>query len=163
MATLPELVALSDTIDIGGEKYVIGVLTARDYAEIERRILSNRADPIAVARALSDGLPPDERREILMRAYDDGTKARRVTARELDEWMQSLGGVQFTFWLCVRKSRPSMTLDQAGELLDQLGQQSVLELMNHASGLPEANPTTPTQVDQTPETLPFPGDSGTDA
>ncbi len=142
---LPELVALEDTVRIGGEEFTFSPLTARDYAEIERRITASRGDPIAVAKRLAADLPADERRAILEKAYDDAMRARHVTAVELDEFMASVDGLVFCFWLSVRKKHPDVTLERAGELLETLGNEALRELMQKASGLPSPNPMPPTQ------------------
>jgi hypothetical protein len=121
METLGALTALGSQVTIGGEAYCLRPLTRRDWALIEERIISQRGDPIEAAKRLAKDAPEAIARSLLEDAYRDAKRAQAVTAGELDAWRVTLDGVVFQFWLQVRKERPEITEDRAGELLEQFG------------------------------------------
>jgi hypothetical protein len=143
MASIEELVQAEDVVTIGSERYTLRPLVARDYATIKTEIRKGRPDPIEQAKRLAEGLTPDERREIFRQAYDAALHTRDVTARELDEWMASLDGAVFCFWLSVQKAHPDVSLQRAWELMETLGQEALREVAANHNGMPKANPTIP--------------------
>jgi hypothetical protein len=150
MASLTELTTMEDTVSIGGVKYTFSPIDAVGYAEIYREIKKGRPDPIAAARQLAEGLPAEERREIFKQAYNDALRARDVTARELDEWMATIEGCIYCFWLTIRKAHPAIDYEMAKRLVEQLGKEALLEIVSDNNGLPEVNPSMPTQEQPTP-------------
>ncbi len=128
MPSLQALTGLGSEVTISGETYALGPLNRSDWAEIERRIISLRPDPIQAARELARGAPVEVAKEILTQAYRDMQKAVTVTAGEMDDWGKTLDGMVFQFWLQVRKTRPEVTEDQAGELLETAGKEYIDDL-----------------------------------
>jgi len=145
MANLEELTALEDHVTIDGTVYTLRPTDATDHALIEREVKKGRVDPIAVARQLTEGLPAEERKEILSRAYDDAMRARNVTADELEQWTATLPGALFCFWLSIRKAHPEIDYDRSCKLVAKFGEDCVRAAMPTLLGMPTEDPLTPTQ------------------
>lgn len=168
MASLEDLIAPDGPLTIGGQKYTLTRLRAKDYALVYQEITSTRADPVVVAKRLAEGLTPELQEKILAQAYDDAVRARHVSARELDEWRSSLPGFLFCFWLALRSKHPEITLKRATELAEQFGEETMADILAKSSGMPAGNSSSPTQTktQTTPgpvTTGPSPGNSGSDA
>lgn len=145
MRALEELTAAEGTQVIGGKEYTLTPLTMRDYGKVMKRIRGERGDPVEVAKRLCKGLPADERRVILDRAFTEATKAKHVTAEELDTWKFSIPGFCFCFWLMLLPKHPELSEEDAVQLVEQLGEESMAEIMSKGDGLPEGNPESPAQ------------------
>jgi len=123
------LASLDQPITIGEKTYRLGQLTFRDKMKIHERILSLRSDPLAVAAEMAGLLEPEQRQAFVEKAYADATKARQVTAREMDEFEHSLPGYAFCFWLSLQKHHPDISEDQAADLLDRYAQDTLREVV----------------------------------
>jgi len=149
MKSLEELTAAEDTRVIGGKTYTFTPLTMRDYGRIIKRIKAERGDPVEVARRLIEqlgqGLSAEDKKSIIDRAFTEGTKAKHVTAEELDTWKFSIPGFVFCYWLMLLPKHPELTEDDAQRLVEQLGEESMAERMAASDGLPEGNSESPTQ------------------
>lgn len=143
MRTLAELTAADSQMTIGGKVYTITPLSMRDYGKITQRITSERGDAVKVARELCEGLPPEDRKAILDRAFTEATRAKHVTAEELEAWRWSIPGFCFCFWLMLLPKHPELTEDDTVRLIEQLGEESMAEIMAAGDGLPEGNPASP--------------------
>ncbi len=143
MASPEEVMATEQTQEIGGKTYTLKPLSNADFGLISREIKSERGNPAAVAADLVKIATPEERERILDRAYEDSIRARHVTARELDEWVSSLPGFIFCFWLMLRPAHPEVTREGAGKLLEQLGEDEWAKIWDKTSGLPEGNLPSP--------------------
>lgn len=129
MTKLSDLFAADETVTIGGREYELSPLRQVDQRKIEQRILSKRRDPAELVRQLAPEMSPEERREFFERAYTDSLRAQHVTASEFDEFYQSIEGAAFCFWLAIRKHHPEITEDQAGDLLEQFGTETLDEIL----------------------------------
>jgi len=127
------LSALGTEVTIGGTKYPLRILTRHDWALIEQRILSLRGDPAAVAARLAASAPPEIARELYLKAYDDGVKARIVSADEHDAWQTTLEGLAYCFWLAVNPEEPekraTVSEDDAMILLQRLTEESIRKVV----------------------------------
>ena len=143
MRTLAELTAAESQLTIGGKSYTITPLSMRDYGKITQRITAERGDPVKTARELCEGLPPEDRKHILDRAFTEATRARHVTAEELEAWRWSIPGFCYCMWLMLLPRHPDLTEDDVQGLIEQLGEESMAEVMAAGDGLPEGNSASP--------------------
>ena len=145
MRALEELTAAESTRVIGGKTYTFTPLRMCDYGRIMKRIKSERRDPVEVAKQLCEGLSAEEKKPIIDRAFTEATKAKHVTAEELDTWKFSIPGFAFCFWLQLLPKHPELTEEDAQRLVEQLGEESMVDLMVENDGLPVGNSESPTQ------------------
>ena len=115
---LDDLVAGEETWELEGKTYRLGKLDFADQAEITKRILSKRGDPMKAASRLLAICEPGERKDILARAYDDETRIKQVTPNEYDDFTHSVEGYVLTAWLALRKHHPDITEEEAGRLIE---------------------------------------------
>lgn len=152
MLTLDQLIQADRPFSVGGKTYQLSQLPTTDYDLIQQRILSKRRDPTEVARALAVGMSEEERKELFARAYDDALRARQVTAAELDEYLVTVEGAVFFFWLSLRKQHPEITEAEAGTLLQAKGKEILDEIIQRLQQqFPEATAEQITQVAITQE------------
>lgn len=117
--SLSDLAAAETVCAIGGRAYRLAPLRVRDFAEMERLVLASRPDPLAVVRAKLDGLPDHLQRHLLTAAWHEARRAHRVSIDELAEWMNTLAGQVYAFWLSIRRNHPEITREEAEALYDQ--------------------------------------------
>ncbi|MHB9048973.1 MAG: hypothetical protein ACYC35_23900, partial [Pirellulales bacterium] len=134
MDGLSELTAAPVTWTIGGRQYRVAPLRARDYGEMERQVLAARPDPLELVKTKLAGLPERLQERLLIAAYEDARKGARVSAGELAEWMGTIPGRIFQFWLGLRQNHPELTLEAAGELLRQAGEEREANATNTPPG-----------------------------
>lgn len=131
MTGIEELTAIEETVTIDGKEWTVKPLDGGDYARIKKRILSERANPHQAAREMTELFKtPEERMEFAKWAFDAVVKAQRVSARELDEFMSSIEGACYCFYLALREKHPGVTEDQAAKLLEHLGQQKLQSVLS---------------------------------
>jgi hypothetical protein len=136
------LVAAADvTWTIGEREYRLSPLRLADYAEMERHIVAARSDPLELVRGKLAELPEPLQRHLLSAAYDDLRRGPRVTLAELADWMDTLAGQAFTFWLAVRRNHPHIGRDEALALFDQArGERADMRRrLNEVCGAPPGN------------------------
>lgn len=120
MDGLHELTAALASIEIDGQAYRLSPLRARDYGEIERRILSGRPKPLDVVLPRLAGLPEPQQRLLLELAYKDERAGSRVSLDEMHEWLSTVEGRVYRFWLMLRREHPDVSLEKAEDLLLRL-------------------------------------------
>ena len=116
-----------------------------DYGRIIKRIVAERGDPVEVAKRLCEGKSAEERKAIIDRAFTEATKAKHVTAEELDTWKFSIPGFVFCFWLQLLPKHPDLTEDDSQRLVEQIGEESMATIMAEGDGLPAGNSESPAQ------------------
>ena len=116
MATLEDMTASPEEVTIGGDTYTVTPLPARDYGRIYKKIRELRPDYEMVAHKLAEGCTADERRRIFDRAWGEATKAKVISAGELKEYMLSIEGSAYCFWLSLQPCHPDITIERATEL-----------------------------------------------
>jgi hypothetical protein len=117
---LHELTAAAASIDIDGQTYRLSPLRARDYGEIERRMLIGRPKPLDVVLPRLTGLPEPQQRLLLELAYKDERAGARVPLGEMHEWLSTVEGRVYRFWLMLRREHPEIPLERAEDLLLKL-------------------------------------------
>ena len=141
MDGLHEMTAAESVWSIGGKEYRLAPLRLRDYGEMERRILAGRPDPLEVARSKLEGLAEPLQKHLLSAAYDDARRGGRVSIGELSEWMDTVEGRVYQFWLAARRNHPEVTLDEADALLCQAAAEHdhMQRQLQESGGLPWGN------------------------
>ncbi len=156
MATARDLIQIGANVTIGGKQYELGELNAADYALCEEEIVKDRpsrgeireAGAVMIA-ALPVGDP--DRSEIARETFKQVNAWRRVTAGEVNEWKVTPRGFIFGFWLMIRKKHPGIDLEEAFRLVDILGNESMQEIADTLSGMPEGNSPGPAAEKTTEE------------
>ena len=118
-----QLFAAPDSATIDGVEYTLAQLAGDDWAKIKKRIVSQRAAPEDVVARLAPYAPPDVAKALFERAYDDALHLNRVTPKEESDWLDTLEGTQYQFFLSINKGQPDITEARASELLAQLAQE----------------------------------------
>lgn len=131
-------------IEIDGEKYRLGALTLDDHAEAEAYLLSFKKDPLEAIRLSLAKLPPAMQQKAIDSAVKQAASGwQRVTASEMDEWVNSLDGKAWLFWKCLQKHHEEIDTFEKGralfrKLLDATTLKAVELAMDRASGLPQS-------------------------
>ena len=94
-------------IKICGEDVLLDGMTIQDYGAVEQEMLKRRREPIAIVAPYLEQMPEAMAEKLLNRAYKDSKSANRVSAEELQEWIDSLEGVSFCFWLKLEQRYPN--------------------------------------------------------
>ena len=142
---LHELTAAPLTLDVGGRTYLLSPLRARDYGEIERRMLLDRPKALDIVLPRLAELNEQQQRHLLELAYRDERAGNRVSLEELQQWLTTVEGRLYKFWLMLRRAQPQLTLDDAEELLlqsasaDDAQQTSAQRAIESSSGMPVGN------------------------
>lgn len=100
-----------------GRTLRLSQLRLRSYAEIEAEVLRRKPSPLDVVAPTVRDMPLEQAKYLLGLAYDDSLKARRAEPREIDEFLSTIDGLAFTFWLAVRDAHPDVTQEQVSEWL----------------------------------------------
>ena len=117
---IDELLATPGTCKVGGVEYTLSPLVGTDWAKIKKRIVSQRASPEEVVAKLAPLAPPEVAKALFEKAYDDAININRVTSAQEDEWLKTLEGMQYQFFLSLVKSHPQTTEEKASELLEKM-------------------------------------------
>jgi len=94
MDAVSRVFAAPTTLSLGGREFRVEARLAKHYAEIADRLLSQRPNPLEVARrnlALFDGSPEIQDR-LLSIAMAEATRAKSVTWAEMSEYLNSQTG-----------------------------------------------------------------------
>ncbi len=143
MDGLHQMVSTETEIVIDGTAYRLMPLKAKHYAQIERRLLELRPDPLEAVRQRLDGLPEHLQRHLVGLAYDRLLRGARVAADELWEWMNGHEGTCYVLWLSLRENHPDLTLEDCRGLVDSANQdqlESIQQKLDQANGLTVGNP-----------------------
>ena len=124
-------------VEIDGRQYELSPLQIKDFGAIEHHLLSKRVNPVEQVIPLLSGLTPDQQKVLLQEAYRELRATNKVPASEVAKWMDSMDGVGFTIWLCLRKKHPEMTLERIEAWVQREGDRALAELVarrDQASG-----------------------------
>lgn len=129
-------------VTIGGTQYRLAPLRLVDYATIERHLLANRRDPLALVLANLAGLEEPLQRRLLELAYDDARRGARISHAELLEWLDTHAGKIYQLWLALRRAKPELTLTDVERMLGEASAAEEAELrpaLEAAAGDPWGN------------------------
>lgn len=119
MPDIDMLTAIGEEITVAGKPYRLGVMDRTDWALVKERILSLRADPVDVVTRLAANATPEVAEKLYVKAYDDATRAKIVSGRDFDEFVYSIEGQQFVFWLRMKKCHPVTSETEASRVQAQ--------------------------------------------
>jgi hypothetical protein len=141
---LDTLTAAPLTIELGGRPLRIAPLTIADLGELQAwinaQLIANAPDPIAIARRLAEGFPPEVQSELLREAYRDARDAReaRPTApigtSEAFAVTGTAAGVKEILALALRKHQPDLTAEDLDGIVGSLLPGDLDYLFAHAFG-----------------------------
>lgn len=118
-AGLPSIPSPTRTITLGGRTLTLRALRVEDHAELMRWV---QARVVSLARRAAEGLPRDERIELLQAAIREASRLT-LTSPDTIRVLGELEGATRLLWLCVRQEHPD--LDQAA-LLNLLSDPSTI-------------------------------------
>lgn len=119
MSNIEMLTAIGEEITVAGRPYRLGVMDRTDWALVKERILSMRADPIETIKRFPTNIPKDVYKSLCEKAYDDAIRTKIVSGRDFDDFVYSVEGQQFVFWLRLRKCQPGMSETEASRVQAQ--------------------------------------------
>lgn len=136
-------------IDVGGERFRLGMLTINDWALIANEVRKLRPDPIAVAAAMCARLESrDEKVFILERAWSEARRAQVVPEAEVAAWSLTPEGAAFMLWLAVLHYHPEQSREVVESWIKPFAEdgygrnlREVVELVNLVHAKPPAGPT----------------------
>ena len=109
-------------VTIGDETYTLRPLTVGIYAEMESYVVSRRPDPLAVASEAVKSLPPSQHDAVWKAAMNQAVNARIVTADESAAFENSVDGLAWKVWQCLKQDHPEIdSVKAATELLIKAG------------------------------------------
>jgi flagellar biosynthesis/type III secretory pathway protein FliH len=142
-----QLFAAPENPTIGGKQYTLSPLVGDDWAKIKKRIVSQREAPEDVVAKLAPFAPPEVAEKLFQKAYDDAMHLNRVTANEENEWLETLEGMQYQFYLSIAHAHPEIDEAKAAELLAQLAEEHLSRVVKHLGDrFPDATPQQITEV-----------------
>lgn len=132
MEHLGALTAIGSELKIEGVQYHLRTLGVKDWARIQERMNSLRGDPVEAARRLAKDAPEAIARSLLEQAYVDAKRMQTFLPGEVDEWLRTIEGLLFGFWLMLNtydsihnQSQPDLTEERVCQLYDKLGNEAI--------------------------------------
>jgi len=104
-------------VDIQGVVYTLRPLTVGVYASMESYIASRRPDPLAIASEAVKRLPPNQHAAVWDAAMKNAVTARTVTAEEAATFENSIDGLSWKLWQCLRQDHPEINSPEAARAL----------------------------------------------
>ena len=110
-------------IPIGDKTYRMRPITIGDYAAMEAYIASQRPDPLAVASEAIKSLPSAQHDAIWKAAMERAVANRIVTSAEAKAFEDSVDGLAWKMWHCLKKEHPEIdSIEAARNLLIEAGE-----------------------------------------
>jgi hypothetical protein len=101
-----------DEIELQGRTLRVGRLRVRHLLEIERKLLSERRDPLEAIIARWNDVSEAQRRELLEAAFEHLSRPPAVGLAEIVAWMNAPSGTAFALWLVARELQPELTWEE---------------------------------------------------
>lgn len=144
--SLESALASPRTVRIKGRDLTIRPFRMRDFGELKRWVNEQIPHPVKAAKEVADmfGLTPEERSNLVIRAYEDVKQGEyALDDPKCLKIMESPLGLAFTLWLGVRRDQPEMTLDDAIDLVGDLDMNAIRDLVEFIQGVDPGLPTSP--------------------
>lgn len=110
-------------IHIGDTDYTIRPLTVGVYAEMEAYIVAQRGDPLLVAANAVEKVPPQHHAAIWDAAMKQAVSGRTVTAEEASAFENSVNGLSWKVWQCMKRDHAEIdSVEAARNLLLEAGE-----------------------------------------
>jgi hypothetical protein len=136
--SIDRLTATPTTIEMGGRTLRLAPLTLSDMGALQAWIHAQLPDPIALARRLAEGMPPEVQTELLRDAFRHALAARKthlLGTPEADEMIATLPGFVQVLSLMCRANHPELTPDDLAPLVGGLGRDEINRITLHAFGI----------------------------
>lgn len=118
---------------INGKEYTLRPITIGIYSEMEAFIVSRKPDPLAVASEAVKRLPSSQHDAVWKAAMSQAVNNRTVTADETSAFENSVDGLAWKVWQCVKHDHPEIkSLQDAKALLIEAGEEHFEELARAA-------------------------------
>jgi hypothetical protein len=116
-------------ITAGGKQYKLAPLKQGVYADLEAFVASSRSNPMALAVEACKAAPTEQHETIWRAAMREASRARVVTAEEIQEFEASIRGLGWKLWACLQKfhAEEFKTPDDALRLVEQASAENRLE------------------------------------
>lgn len=114
MDGIGEAIGAGFTITLDGKKLMLGMPTLEDYGFInnEVKLRKRKAHVDLVAQMysyVSEGVMPiEEWRRLMNDARAEANQITSVTDEEMDEWVQTVEGMPYLFWLMINRKNPGL-------------------------------------------------------
>lgn len=118
MDGLPEMVAPSRPVTIGGKVYHLSPLRIEDRAEAGAYLRAQRKPSLEAVRPHLEGLDDKERLKLLYWAYLDSRSGEFVSVSEIERWFLTPEGVVYRLWLMIRRKHPEVTYKDVSQWID---------------------------------------------
>lgn len=106
---------------LGDREYTMRPFTVGILAEMESYIISMREDPIVAAAKAAPGVSDEFRKEMWDAAMRASVSHRMVTSADQAAFENSVRGLSFKLWTCLRDDQPEFkTPDDAMKLISDL-------------------------------------------
>lgn len=153
-------------IKFKGETIILPPLTLGDLGTIEQHILAERPNPLDLVKDVIKDLPADLAKDLLDKAYKDAKRTRSATAEEVAEYLDTLSGLAFSFWVALQKKYGDrFKLEEVYEIMaamDEKELEKMRQARDQASGLDErGNSTGQTRAKEAAAAVPGGSSSGT--
>jgi len=114
----------SQVIEIGGKSYTLRPLTVGVYASMETYLVSTRPDPLAIASEAVKRLPANQHEAVWKAAMAQAVAGRTVTSQQVAEFENSIDGLAWKLWQCLKQDQPEIdSVEAARSLLIQAGEE----------------------------------------
>lgn len=121
------------TVRVLGKEYTLRPLTVGTYAEMESFIVNRRPDPLSIASEAVKRLPSNHHDAVWKAAMSQAVTARTVTAEEAAAFENSVDGLAWKLWQCMRQDHPEIdSTDAAKAFLVRAGEEH-FELLARAT------------------------------
>jgi len=144
------------------ETYLLGGMGLFEYACCEAEYLKGRKTAIDVAipiieKLAAKGLTAQANflaeKAMEQERKESGDNGGKPSVREVQEWIDSMDGILFTCWTCLRQNHPDITMETTRGIVNLLGEEEMKRRRDRASGTdalgneiglpPSATPTAP--------------------
>lgn len=120
-------------ITISGKQYTLRPIRIGIYAEMESYIASQRPDPLAVAAESVKSIPPSHHAAVWAAAMNQAVANRTVTTAQASEFENSVDGLAWKVWQCLKQDHPEIdSIAAARNLLIEAGEGRFEELARAA-------------------------------
>lgn len=132
-------------MELNGETFMIHPPTVGDLSEAERWAASL---PFSDIKPMLDSgsLTPDERKMLIERAFEE---SQQITAGspKFVEKIGSMRGLSYMLWLCARKSRPELKIEDLAGRVTMANVDKVEAVIDMLSGMGDSTESDPTTED----------------
>ena len=124
---LSKAAGVGTVVEIKGEPYTMSPLTMGDLANFQGRLRSERLKQLL---AVAGDMPTGERRSIMLSVLNTP-----IDGIEMEQEMSSFFGIRYLMWCSLSRTKPGLTEDMVGELLDTDTITELVPVLHGISGL----------------------------